>query len=154
MLQKRRDLGSIPDGLGTVEENINKGSAVVRVINADTGEITYKLPSTADEAKNIYGFVTLRIDDKLRTEKFYDVIEAGSKAVCYTLVKNNEWATTEFVGTESTLKYGTKLSVGYEGKNKGKLVVASGSDTALFEVVGYTPAMGGYEDPLLTVKVL
>lgn len=153
MLQKRRDLGSMPDGLGIVNEDIIKGSLVVRTIASD-GEIVYKLPETEEEASNVYGFVTLRIDDKLRTEKHYDTIEANTRAVCYTLVKNNEWATTEFVGTETALQSGTKLSVGYEGKEKGKLVVATGSSTPLFEVVCYTPALGGYEDPLLTVKVL
>lgn len=153
MLQKRRDLGSMPDGLGIVNEDIKKGSLVIRTI-ADDGEIVLKLPSTEEEAKNVYGFVTLRIDDKLRTEKYYDTLEANTRVTCYTLVKNNEWATTEFVGTESTLKNGVKLAVGYEGSSKGKLVVASGSATPLFEVIGYTPAMGGYEDPLLTVKVL
>lgn len=153
MLQKRRDLGSMPDGLGIVNEDIVKGSLVIRTIEED-GEVVYKLPSTEDEAKDVYGFVTLRIDDKLRTEKYYDTIEANTRATCYTLVKNNEWATTEFVGTESILKNGVKLSVGYEGKEKGKLVVATGGSIPLFEVIGYTPAMGGYEDPLLAVKVL
>lgn len=149
MLQKRRDLGSIPDGLGTVTEDIVKGSLVVRKISAD-GEVTLSLPTSAEDVKNIYGFATLRIDDHLRTEKFYDTIEKGSKAVVYTLVKNNEWATTQFVGEP---KIGDKLTVAFTAKDKGKLVAVT-SETPMFEVVNYSPAMGGYEDALLTVRVL
>lgn len=149
MLQKRRDLGSMPDGLGVTADAITKGRAVVRKFAE--GVYTYAVPSTADEAKDIYGFVTLRIDDDLYTDKYFDIIPKGVKAVVYTLVKNNEWATSEFVGT---LAKGDKCVVEYSGKDAGKLKKASGADTPLFEVMSVSAAMAGYEDALVTVKVL
>ena len=97
MLQKRRDLASIPDGLGVTAAEITKGRAVVRKFV--DGVYTYAVPASADEAADVYGFITLRIDDNMHADKHYDVIPAGKKAVVYTLVKNNEWATSEFVGS-------------------------------------------------------
>lgn len=150
MLQKRRDLGSIPDGLCATAVEMTKGRAVIKKFNSSTGVYELALPSTAEEAADIYGFVTLRIDEKEYTDKHHDVIPAGKKAVAYTLVANNEWATSEFVGE---LVIGDKLCVEYSGADAGKLKKAD-ADTALFEVVRTTPAMGGYEDALIDVRVL
>lgn len=149
MLQKRRDLGSMPDGLGVTAAEITKGRAVIRKFV--DGVYTYALPSTADEAKDIYGFITLRIDDDLYTDKYHDKIPKGVKAVVYTLVKNNEWATSEF---EGTLAKGDKCIVESTGENAGKLKKAGTSDTPLFEVMSVSAAMAGYEDALVTVKIL
>lgn len=148
MLQKRRDLGSIPDGLGVTAAEMNKGTAVIRKFVG--GVLTFAKPSSAAEAKDIYGFITLRIDDDLHTDKYHDVIPAGVKAVVYTLVANNEWATTEYTGT---LAVGDKCVVEYSGANAGKLKKAT-SETPLFEVVAVSPAMAGYNDPMVTVRVL
>ena len=147
MLQKRRDLGSIPDGLGVTGSEMVKGTAVKRTIKS--GVITFEKPTAATD--EIYGFITLRIDDKDYTDKYHDVIPAGKKAVVYTLVKNNEWATSEFTGE---LAVGDKCCVEYSGANAGKLRKITGSETGLFEVIGVSAAMAGYEDALVTVKVL
>ena len=145
MLQKRRDLGSIPDGLGVTAEAIRKGTAVTRKFV--DGVYTYAKP--AAEADEIYGFITLRIDDNEHPDSHYDMIPAGKKAVVYTLVKNNEWATTEFDGE---LAIGDKCNVSYTGETAGKLVKAEAD--GLFEVIGVTAAMAGYEEAMVTVKVL
>lgn len=151
MLQKRRDLGSIPDGLCFTAAKTVKGTAVVKKYNSVKNRYELAKPSTADEAANIYGFVTQRIDDVYYTDKYYDEIPADTRAVAYTLVANNEWATTEFV---DGLAIGDKATVEYTGSNAGKLKKASTGDIALFEVVNMTPAMGGYEDALVDVRVL
>lgn len=153
MLQKRRDLASIPDGLGVTATAMVKGTAVVRkIVN---GVITYAKPSTLAEAQDIYGFITLRIDDNDHPDKFYDTIEAGKKATVYTWVKNNEWATTEFVGT---LVAGDKCAIDFTEANAGKVrkldTVTNPTEVALLEVVSVSPAKSGYIDSLLTVKVL
>lgn len=147
MLQKRRDLGSIPDGLGTTATEMKKGRAVVRKFVE--GVLTYALPATAEEAQNVYGFVTLRIDDKHHTDQYHDMIPAGVKAVAYTLVKHNEWATTEFDGE---LQLGDKCGIAYEGDKAGKVVKAT--ENPLFEVVGVSGAMAGYNEAMVVVKVL
>lgn len=149
MLQKRRDLGSIPDGLGVTASEMKKGIAVVRKFNE--GVYTYEKPSTKDD--EIYGFVTLRIDEDEHKDSYYDVIPKGKKAVVYTLAKNNEWATTEFVGT---LSVGDKCGVGFTGENAGKITKYDESNTtaAIFEVIGVSAAMAGYEEAMVTVKVL
>lgn len=149
MLQKRRMIASIPDGLCNTNEVIRKGRAVVRkLVN---GAYVYALPATADEAKAVYGFATLRIDEDTHKESYYDSIPAGVKAVVYTLVPNESWATTEFV---APLVVGDKCVVEFAGDNKGKLKKAGDTDTPLFEVVAVTPAMGGYEEALVDVRVL
>lgn len=151
MLQKRRTISAIPDGLCNTAEEIVKGRAVVRKYDTDKKDFVYALPTTADEAKAVYGFITLRIDEDTHKDSYYDTIPADKKAVVYTLVKNEEWATTEF---EDTLAVGDKCVVDYSGDNKGKLKKAGAEDTAQFEVTEVTPAMGGYEYPLVSVKVL
>ena len=151
MLQKRRSIASIPDGLQAVSTDIVKGSAVIRKYNATTKVFELALPSTADEAKLIYGFVTLRIDEDVYKDSYYDTIAAGTKAVAYTLVKNEEWATTEFVGN---LAVGDKLTVGFTtGTNAGKLIKVT-TEGPMFEVIGVTPAMGGYESAMISFKIL
>lgn len=152
MLQKRRDLGSIPDGLAFTATELVKGTAVVKKYNSTKNRYELAKPSTADEAANIYGFVTLRIDDVYYTDKYYDKIPADVRAVVYTLVANNEWATTEFVGSD--LVVGDKLVAEYTGDDAGKLKKAAAGDIALFEVVGMTPAMGGYEDAMIEVRII
>ena len=147
MLQKRRDLGSIPDGLGVTATAIRKGTAVTRkFVN---GVYTFAKPTAKED--EIYGFITLRIDDNEHKDSYYDVIPAGKKVVVYTLVKNNEWATTEFDGT---LAIGDKCIVSVASGKQGKLVKAEVSDTPLFEVIGVSNAMAGYEEAMVTVKVL
>lgn len=154
MLQKRRDLGSMPDGLGVTASAINKGTAVVRKFV--TGKYTYAKPSTLAEAQDVYGFIELRIDDNEHPAKYYDTIASGKKAVVYTLVKNNEWATTEFIA--GTYAKGDKLAVDFTEANAGKLrkvdTVTNPTEVALFEVVAVQSAGAGYTDGLLTVKVL
>ena len=59
MLMKARDLGSIPDGLCRVAQDTKKGSGVIRKLVG--GKEVLALPSSADEAKNFTGFVTLDI---------------------------------------------------------------------------------------------
>lgn len=145
MLQKRRDLGSIPDGLGVTAEEMNKGTAVTRKFV--DGVYTFAKP--AADTDEIYGFITLRIDDNEHGDDHYDKIPAGKKAVVYTLVKNNEWATTEFDGE---LAVGDHCNVSHAGATAGKLVKASAD--GLFEVMGVAAAMAGYEKPMVTVKVL
>lgn len=148
MLQKRRDLGSIPDGLGVTAEAIKKGCAVTRKFV--DGVYTFAKPS--DKTDEIYGFITLRIDEDEHKDSYYDVIPAGKKAVVYTLVKNNEWATTEFVGD---LAVGDKCGIETTGDDAGKLTKTTSNATeAIFEVIGVSAAMAGYEEPMVTVKVL
>lgn len=150
MLQKRRTIASIPDGLNATTEKIRKGSVVCRKFNSTTKKFELSLPTTADEAKAVYGFITLRIDEDTHKESYYDDIDAGVKGVVYTLVPNEEWGTTEFDGT---IAVGDKLVVSFASGTKGKLV-AAGSNTPQFECVRTTPALGGYEEPMIDVKVL
>lgn len=148
MLQKFRDLGSMPDGLCRVNADIKKGSGVVRKLV--DGKYVLALPSNAEEAKNFYGFVTLDIEYKEHKRSYYDTIEKDSLAVCYTRVKDNEWKTTEFDGE---LQIGDKCAIGYEGDKAGKVVkVSDGSET--MEVIGLIAAMAGYEEAMVIVKLL
>ena len=150
MLQKRRSIASIPDGLMATATDIRKGRAVIRKFNGTTGKYEIALPSTADEAKAIYGFVTLRIDENVYKESHYDLIPAGTKAVVYTSVTNEEWATTEFVGT---LAIGDKVVPSFTGGDKGKLMKVT-TETPMYEIIGVSPAMGGYEEAMVTFKIL
>ena len=59
MLQKFRDKGSIPEGLCRVAQDTVKGSAVIRKFVS--GKEVLALPSTAEEARDFTGFVTLDI---------------------------------------------------------------------------------------------
>ena len=151
MLQKRRTIASIPDGLCDTAQKIRKGRCVIRKFDESKKEYVYALPSSADEAKAVYGFITLRIDEDTHKESYYDDIDAGKKAVVYTLVPNESWGTTEFEGEPAI---GDKMVVDSVGDNAGKLKVAGDGDTAQFEVVATYPALGGYEEPMIDVRVL
>lgn len=141
-LQKRRDLGTMPDGLMKTSVEVTKGMLVQRkLIN---GEYQIALP---EEGNAVYGFVTLREDEAVYKAAHYDVIEKGKRAVVYTLVKDNEWATDQF---EGEFKIGALAKAG----TNGKLVAASSKEDALFEVIGVSAAWAGYEFPMVTVKVL
>lgn len=148
MLQKHRDIGSLPDGLMAVAQDTVKGSAVVRKLV--DGKYVLALPSSAEEAKNFYGFVTLDIEYREHKGSYYDVIPAGTLAVCYTRVPNNEWKTTEFDGE---LAIGDKCVISHEGATAGKVVKASDANATL-EVIGLIGAMAGYEEAMVIVKVL
>lgn len=125
MLVKRIDSGSIPVGLYEAGEDLVKGRAVV----LKNGKVF--LPSSADDLKNLMGFVTLVIDEAGGGDiANHDTIKDGKKCVVYSLIKNNIWGTTEFSGT---LKNGDMLTVDYT-TNKGKLVKVIGEGTALFQV--------------------
>ena len=149
MLMKHRDLGSMPDGLCRVAEDIRKGSGVVRKL-VDGAYVLAK-PTSADEASNFYGFVTLDIENKEHKASYYDTIKKGELAVCYTRVKNNEWKTTEFA---KGLAKGDKCVIGFEGEDAGKVVKAGEGATATMEVIGLIAAMGGYEEAMVVVKLL
>lgn len=140
-LQKRRDLGTMPDGLMKTSVEVVKGMLVQRKLI--DGEYQIALP---EEGKAVYGFVTLREDEAVYKAAHYDKIEAGKRAVVYTLVKDNEWATDQF---EGELKIGDLAKAGTNGK-----VVVAGENDALFEVIGVSAAWAGYEFPMVTVKVL
>ena len=151
MLQKRRDIASLPDGLQAVATDIRKGRAVIRKLNGTKGVFELALPGTALEAADCYGFVTLHIEDNLHSDSYFDTIKAGKKAVVYTFVKNEEWATTEFVGP---LVLGDKCAIGYGAEDAGKVIKAVGEVVPVCEVVAVTPAMGGYEEAMITVKLV
>lgn len=141
MLQKRRDLGTMPDGLMKASVELTKGMIVQRKLV--DGEYVIALP---EEGKPVYGFVTLRDDEAVYKLSSYDQIEKGKRAVVYTLVKDNEWATDQF---EGELKIGDLVAAGTNGK-----LVAAGDSNAIMEVIGVSKAMAGYEFPMVTVKVL
>lgn len=144
MLQKHRDLGSMPDGLMKTKVEMTKGMAVARKLNAETKQYEICLPAEGDV---IYGFVDARIDEKIYRFSEYDVIPAGKRAVVYTLVKDNEWRTDQF---EGELAIGDLCAVG----TNGKLVKTTETDKAVFEIVGVQAAMAGYEFPMVVAKVL
>lgn len=141
MLFKRRDLGAMPDGLMKASVELTKGMLVQRKLV--DGEYVIALP---EANATVYGFVTLREDEAVYKISHYDKIEAGKRAVVYTLVKDNEWATDQF---EGELTVGSLAKAGTNGK-----VVAASKEDALFEVIEVTEAMAGYENALVTVKVL
>ena len=134
MLVKRIDLGSIPMGLYDAGEELIKGRAVV----LKEGKLFH--PSTVKEANAVLGFCTHRIEVKSGGDiADHDTIPMGKKAVVYTLVKNNMWGTTEFVGSPEA---GDELSVAFAGTDKGKLVVG-GTGAVKFDVFEVTFA-GSY----------
>lgn len=154
MLQKFRDLGSIPDGLCRVAQDTAKGSAVIRKLVS--GKEVLVLPSSKEEAAAFTGFVTLDIEYNEHKGSYYDVIPKDSLAVCYTKVKNNEWKTTEFVGE---LNVGDQCVIGFTkdtdaGKVRKINTGAGSGETATLEVVGKISAMAGYEKPMVIVRIL
>lgn len=163
MLQKRRMIASIPDGLCTTAAKIRKGRLVMRKYNAANKRYELSLPTSADTVTDVYGFMTLRIDEDVHKESYYDEVESGVKAVVYTLVPNESWGTTEFDGT---LAVGDKCTVSTDSGKEGKIRKITSKTTgfgesavttyedALFEVVAVYPAMGGYEEAMIDVRVL
>ncbi|WP_336786946.1 hypothetical protein [Paenibacillus sp. MMO-177] len=151
MLQKRIDLGSQPFGLAIAGEDIVKGSAVV--VKTVGGVLKAFLPTTAAEADAVKGFATFRIEESGGADKDFDVIKKDKRLVIYTLVKDNMWGTTQFVGTPAA---DTDLVVGYEA-DKGKLRAhkATGEDTrpALFSAYEVNAAGAGYTDAMIDVFV-
>ena len=141
-LFKRRDLGTMPDGLMKTSVELTKGMLVQRKLV--DGEYVIALPEAGNA---VYGFVTLREDEAVYKISHYDKIEKGVRAVVYTLVKDNEWATDQYTGT---LVVGDLAKAGTDGK----LVKTTNADEALFEVVAVANAMAGYEFATVTVKVL
>lgn len=144
MLQTRRIIASLPDGLCDAGEKLTKGRLVARSLKTDKSGYELKLATTNDD---VYGFVTLRIDSNEHKMSYYDEIEKGKKAVVYTLVKNEEYGTDQFKGE---IGIGDFVSCDTDGTLKKETEKAS----ALFEVVATYPAMGGYEKPMIDVKVL
>lgn len=146
MLAKIRDLSSMPDGLMNASVELKRGMIVQRKLNAQTKQFEIALP---ENGKPVYGFVTLREDEATYCRSYYDTIEKGKKAVVYTLVKDNEWATdqvTDFAG----LAIGDKVKAGTDGK----LVKDSAGDNAIAEVIGLAKAGAGYETDTVLVKIL
>jgi hypothetical protein len=145
MLHSVRTIAAIPDGLMKAKVELKRGMIVSRVF--EDGEFKIALPSGAAD-KAIYGFVTLREDEAVYSRAYYDVIEANRRAVVYTLVKNEEWATDQVEGFES-LNVGDKLVAGANGK-----LVAGSEGAYVFEVIGKRKALAGYENDTVIVKVL
>lgn len=148
MLQKRRlDEKSLPDGLMKTKVEMTKGMVVCRTL--ESGEYKITLPSDT-KGTNVYGFVTLREDEAVYKQSHYDTIPADTRAVVYTLVPDAEWATDQFEGELTTLNIGDKMFA----NTTGKLKKVTASETPLFEVIGKQDAMAGYENAMITVKVL
>lgn len=147
MLRKVRDLGSMPDGLMKANVDLVKGMIVGRKLV--DGEYKIVLPEDTTGA-GVYGFVTLREDEAVYKESYYDKISKDQRAVVYTLVQDNEWATDQFEDEFGSLAVGDKLFA----NTNGKLKKVSSGETALFELIGKQEAMAGYENAMLIVKVL
>lgn len=151
MLQKRIDLGSQPFGLAVAGEDIVKGSAVV--VKVVDGELKAFYPTSVDEADEVKGFATFRIESSEGADKDHDVIKKGQRFTIYTLVKDNMWATSQFIGTPAK---GAELVVGYGEDDKGKLRVKSAEEAdrnAQFTVYEVGTAGAGYTDALIDVFV-
>lgn len=154
MLQKRIDLGSIPFGLARAGEDIVKGSAVV--VRLVGGELKAFYPTTEAEANAVKGFATFRIETNDKSDKDHDVVKAGGWVVIYTLVKNNQWATTQMDGTVAK---GDNLVVGFGANDKGKLRRLSAAEVtanrkAQFNAYDVTTAGAGYTDAMVEADVL
>lgn len=153
MLQKRIDFTSIPYGFAIAGEDLTKGDAVIIKIEAGV-EKAYR-PTTQAEADAVLGFVTFRIEEQGKADKDFDVLKAGSRVVIYTLVKNNMWATTQFIGA---LVKGDQLVVDFTPTDKGKLrKITAGEITATrkvqFELFDKQDAGSGYTDAMAEVWV-
>lgn len=148
MLYKHRDMASIPDGLMKAKVALKRGMIVCRKL--ESGEYKITLPSDT-AGTDVYGFVTLREDESIYARSHYDDIEAGKRAVVYTLVKDNEWATDQIKeGDFAGLAVGDKMYANTDG-TLGKV---SSGETALFECIGKKSAGAGYEKDTVIVKVL
>lgn len=154
MLQKRIDLGSQPYGLAIAGEDIVKGSAVfVKVV---AGELKAFYPTTEAEANDVKGFATRRVETAFGSDKEHDVIKAGQRFTIQTLVKDNIWATSQFVGTPAKE---TGLVVGFtDATDKGKLRARTAGEVTASRPVKFTvfelgTAGSGYTDALVEVNV-
>ena len=147
MLRKRRDLGTMPDGLMKAKEDLVKGMIVARTLEDGSYVITKPKDTTG---AGVYGFVTLREDEATYKESHYDNISAGQRAVVYTLVKDNEWATDQFEGDLKSLNIGDKLFA----NTTGKLKKVTSGEKAIVELIDKQEAMAGYEKAMVVVKVL
>lgn len=147
MLRKRRDLGTMPDGLMKAKEDLVKGMIVARTLK--DGSYVIAKPKNETDAE-VYGFVTLREDEATYKESHYDNIAAGQRAVVYTLVKDNEWATDQFEDDLESLEVGDKLFA----NTTGKLKKVTSEEKAIVELIDKQEAMAGYEKAMVVVKVL
>lgn len=152
MLHKRIDLGSQPFGLARAGEDIVKGSAVV--VKTVGGVLKAFLPTTEAEATAVKGFATYRIEDAYGSDKDKDVIKSGGWVVIYTLVKDNMWSTSRFVGTPAA---DTDLVVDFT-TDKGKLRALTGAEVtasrkAQFSTYAVNAAGAGYTDAMIDVFV-
>lgn len=148
MLAKIRDLGSMPDGLMKAKVKLQRGMIVARTLESNEFKIT--LPSDT-AGTDVYGFVTLREDEAVYARSYYDEIREGARAVVYTLVKDNEWATDQIKeGEFASLAIGDKMYANTDG-TLGKV---SSGEKALFQVIGKKSAGAGYEKDTVIVKVL
>ena len=144
MLFKHRvTTASIPDGLMACKEELTKGMIVAKKLVDGKYEIV--LPES--EGAEVYGFVTLREDEAVYKASHYDKIPANTKAVVYTLVKDHEWRTDQFV---EGLVVGDKVVAGTDGKLKKY----ESTGTAFAEVIGLTKPFAGYENACAIVKIL
>lgn len=158
MLLKRIDLGSQPFGLAIAGEDIVKGSAVV--VRNVGGVLKAFLPTTEAEANSVIGFATFRIENVELNDKDYDVIKSGKRLVIYTLVKDNMWATTRFVGTPAD---DADLVVDFSAGDKGKLRIPTAAEVTAnrkTQFRAYRTESGvaglhghGYEEKLINVFV-
>lgn len=157
MLQKYLavDNRSVPIGLYYVNEDMKKGTAVVlkfvAATDSEPAKFVFAKPSTADEAKDFYGFVTLAIEFKEHKEGYYDMLDTKEPVVCYTREHNVAFKTTEFVGE---LAVGDKCVIGYESADSGKVRKAKDGETATMEVMEVFSAMAGYEEAMVAVRML
>lgn len=150
MLHPVRVISSIPDGLNKAKEELQRGMIVSTELSGS--EYLIKKPSGYDD-KRIYGFVDLREDEAVYARSAYDTIEKGKRCQVNTLVLNEEWATDQVEGF-STLNVGDKLVA----SDTGKLIkYESGTHTnpcTMFELVGKSAALSGYEKDTVVVKVV
>lgn len=122
MLSKRIDLNSIPFGLYKTKQDMVKGRLVK--FNDKTAELEY-----AEKDDEAQAFITLRMETMEGSDQSLDTIKKGTRAVAYTLVPNNIWATSEVEGIDK-LNVGDPLNCAKEGKlskcqdgQSGKFVV-------------------------------
>ena len=111
-----------------------------------------------------YISVRVRIDGKETrgqakdNESIYNLQDKNSKLMTCTLdIDVNRGSYVEMQEDSYDEEYknkGDKLVAEYTGDDAGKLKKAAAGDIALFEVVGMTPAMGGYEDAMIEVRII
>lgn len=146
MLQKRIDNGSIPYGTAIAGEAIVKGS-LVKITLVDGVETAWLADAT--EFADVLGFAYKVVTTDEGTIKSNDTIALGERLVVYTLVKNNVWATTQFVA-DAGLVAGALATIADDGKIKIKAT----EDTARFVVFQLQAAGEAYNDAMLNVRVL